>query len=186
MGQVGVHPVDERLRHGTMNTLLEDGLQYPFRGEWVGRLIIGGGLTFISISFFPLFLVAGNLYRIVEQTVTESDDTPPAFDDWNGLFIKGIGVWAIVLTYAVLPVVYIIVVVAMVVGIGWGGEVRTVSVIGGILLALLAIPLFAITYYFIPVAIAHYASVGELKAAFDVRTLTKIAFTREYFTAVVL
>ena len=85
--------------------MLEDGLSYPFRGEWVGRLIIGGVLSFFSVLLIPVIFVNGYLYRVIAQTVTAGDDTPPEFNQWGELAIKGVGVTVIAVVYAFVPLV---------------------------------------------------------------------------------
>jgi len=69
--------------------MLEDGLSYPIRGDWIGRIIIiGGVLGFLSVLLLPAFVIVGYLVRVLEQTI-DGEDVPPEFDDWGDLLMKG-------------------------------------------------------------------------------------------------
>lgn len=60
--------------------VIEDGLSYPMREDWVGRIVIGGVLGLLSVLVIPTFAVFGYLVRVLERTVA-GDGVPPAFDD---------------------------------------------------------------------------------------------------------
>ena len=66
--------------------MLEDGLSYPIRGDWIGRIVIGGILGLLTVLVIPAFLVVGYLVRVLEETVA-GDEVPPEFTDWGGLLI---------------------------------------------------------------------------------------------------
>ncbi|MFP4117254.1 MAG: DUF4013 domain-containing protein [Salinivenus sp.] len=167
--------------------MLEDGLSYPFRGEWVGRLIIGGVLSFFSVLLVPVIFVNGYLYRVIAQTVTAGDDTPPEFNQWGELAIKGIGVTVIAVVYAFVPLVlYTFVTSTLAVGASVGGDAGGILGAVSAVTGLLAIPVVIVVYYLIPAAIANYASAGALEAAFDIRAIIDVAFTTEYLVAVLL
>ncbi len=117
--------------------MLEDGLSYPVRGDWIGRIIIGGVLGFLSILLLPAFVIVGYLVRVLEQTIG-GNEVPPEFTDWGDLLMKGLIGSVIILAYTVVPVVVYAVVVAVVGGTGGaiGGDAGALIGVVGVLLAL--------------------------------------------------
>jgi hypothetical protein len=167
--------------------MLEDGLGYPVRDDWVGRIIIGGVLGFFSFLLIPLIFLSGYLYRVLEGTI-EGDDVPPEFTDWGEMFTRGVGVTVIAVAYAIIPLLIYAVIVSVFLGAGSmaGGDPGGVLAGVGILASVLLIPVLLFAYYVIPAAIANYASTGQLGAAFDFSTITNVVFTSDYLAAVLL
>ena len=174
--------------------MIEDGLSYPMREDWVGRIVIGGVLGLLSVFVIPTFAVFGYLVRVLERTVA-GDDVPPAFDDWGDLLAKGVVAVLIALAYSIVPLVAYGVVVSVVVGIGSGigGDLGaliglTGALIGltGALLAVAFVPVLFFIYYAVPAALTAYAARGEVSAAFDVKLLKPTLFSAEYLLAVVM
>jgi hypothetical protein len=167
--------------------MIEDGLSYPMRGDWVGRIVIGGVLGLLSVFVIPTFAVFGYLVRVLERTVA-GDDVPPAFDDWGDLLAKGVVAVLIALAYSIVPLVAYGVVVSVVVGIGSGigGDLGALIGLTGALLAVAFIPVLFLIYYAVPAALTAYAVRGEVSAAFDVGLLKPTLFSAEYLLAVVM
>ncbi|ELZ45627.1 hypothetical protein C464_11935 [Halorubrum coriense DSM 10284] len=165
--------------------MLEDGLSYPVRGDWVGRVVIGGVLGLLSVLVIPTFLVLGYLVRVLERTVAGGEE-PPEFDDWGDLLAKGVVATLIAFAYSVVPVVLYGVVVTVIAGIGSGvgGDVGALIGATGALLALAFLPVLALIYYAVPAALTAYAARGEASAAFDVDLLRPTLFSVEYLVAV--
>lgn len=167
--------------------MLEDGLGYPVRDDWIGRVIIGGVLGIFSFLIVPLVVLNGYLYRVLERTI-EGDSVPPEFTDWGEMFARGVGVSVIAIAYAIVPVLVYVVIVSVFLGAGGlvGGDSGGVLAGLGVLSAVLLVPVLLFAYYVIPAAIANYASTGELGAAFDVAAITDVVFTADYLAAVLL
>ncbi|GAB7008572.1 DUF4013 domain-containing protein [Halorubrum trueperi] len=165
--------------------MLEDGLSYPVRGDWVGRILIGGVLGFLSILVLPAFAIFGYLVRVLERTVA-GDDVPPEFDDWGDLLVKGIVATVIGFAYAIVPLIAygILVTVVFGTGAGIGGDVGALIGVVGVLLALLFLPVLFLIYYAVPAALTAYAARGEMSAAFDVGLLKPTLLSTEYLLAV--
>lgn len=167
--------------------MLEDGLGYPVRGDWIGRIIIGGVLGFLSFLLFPLIFLNGYLYRVLAGTIG-GEEIPPEFTDWGDLFVKGVGVTVIGFAYAIVPLaLYGIIVVGFLgagaaVGNGSGGFLAGM----GILAALLLIPVLLFVYYIIPAAIGNYARTGDISAGFDINAISSVVFTSDYLAAILL
>lgn len=167
--------------------MLEDGLSYPVRGDWIGRIIIGGALSFFSFLILPIFLVNGYLLRVLEGTV-EGYEEPPEFTDWGTLFAKGVGAFVIVFAYALIPLVLYMIIISMFVGGGAaiGGDAGGFMAGFGLLAMFLAIPLLLVVYYLIPAALSNYAAEGEIAAGFDFGVIRDVVLTSEYLIAVLL
>ena len=167
--------------------MIEDGLSYPMREDWVGRIAIGGVLGLLSVFVIPTFAVFGYLVRVLERTVA-GDDVPPAFDDWGDLLAKGVVGVLIALAYSVVPLIAYGVVVSVVVGIGSGigGDLGALIGLTGALLALAFIPVLFFIYYAVPAALTAYAVRGEVSAAFDAGLLKPTLFSSEYLLAVLM
>jgi hypothetical protein len=167
--------------------MLEDGLSYPIRGDWIGRIVIGGILGLLTVLVIPAFLVVGYLVRVLEETVA-GDEVPPEFTDWGGLLSKGAVGTLITLAYTVLPVVVYAVVVGVVSGTGGalGGDVGAFVGVLGLLLTLAFIPVLFLVYYAVPAALSAYAARGEWGAAFDPALLKPTLLSTEYLVAVLM
>lgn len=55
--------------------MLEDGLSYPARGEWIGRTIIGGVLGFLGVFLLPLVVLMGYFVRVLERAISGPPST---------------------------------------------------------------------------------------------------------------
>ncbi|OYR50723.1 hypothetical protein DJ73_15640 [Halorubrum sp. Ea1] len=167
--------------------MLEDGLSYPIRGDWVGRIVIGGVLGFLSVLVVPAFIIVGYLVRVLEKTIG-GDEVPPEFTDWGDLLMKGLIGTIITIAYTVIPVVVYAVVVGVVSGAGGaiGGDTGALVGVVGLLLTLAFIPVLFLVYYAVPAALSAYAARGELGAAFDADLLKPALFSTEYLVAVLM
>ncbi|WP_144798615.1 DUF4013 domain-containing protein [Halorubrum depositum] len=165
--------------------MLEDGLSYPIRGDWIGRIVIGGVLGFLSVLVVPAFLIVGYLVRVLEKTIG-GDEVPPEFTDWGDLLMTGVIGTIITLAYTVVPAVAYGVIVAVVAGTSGaiGGDLGALVGVVGVLLALAFIPVLFLVYYAVPAALSAYAARGELGAAFDLDLLKPALFSTEYLVAV--
>ena len=165
--------------------MLEDGLSYPVRGDWVGRIIIGGVLGLLSVLVIPTFAVFGYLVRVLERTVAGAEE-PPEFDDWGDLLAKGVVATLIALAYSVVPLVLYGVVVTVIAGVGSGvgGDIGALIGVTGALLALAFLPVLLFVYYAVPAALTAYAARGKASAAFDLDLLKPTLFSVEYLLAV--
>lgn len=167
--------------------MLEDGLGYPVRGDWVGRIIIGGALTILSVLFFPIFLVNGYLVDVLAATI-DGEDEPPAFTDWGSMFAKGVGAVVIAVAYAIVPLVLYFFVITALFGAGAaiGGDAGGALAGAGVLTLLLFLPVLIFVYYLIPAALANYAAGDSLGAGFEFDAIRQVVFSVDYLAAVLL
>jgi len=164
--------------------MLEDGLSYPVRGDWVGRILIGGGLAFLSALLFPAILLTGYWVRVLEKTVA-GDESPPEFTEWGDLFVKGLAGTAIGLAYAIVPtVIYSVVVFGLIgVGLGLGGDGGGLIAGIGFMTVFASIPLMLIIYYIVPAGLTNYAREGSISAAFDMSAIKPVLLSTDYLLA---
>jgi len=167
--------------------MLEDGFSYPLRDDWIGRIVIGGVLGFLTVLVVPAFLIVGYLVRVLEKTIG-GDEVPPEFTDWGDLLMKGVIGTIIGIAYTVVPVVAYGVVIAVVAGTGGavGGDAGALIGAVGVLLALAFVPVLFLVYYAVPAALSAYAARGELGAAFDPDLLKPALLSTEYLVAVLM
>jgi len=167
--------------------MLEDGFSYPLRDDWIGRIVIGGVLGFLSVLVVPAFLIVGYLVRVLEKTIG-GDEVPPEFTDWGDLLIKGLIGTVIAVAYTVIPVIAYGVVIAVVGGTSGavGGDAGALVGAVGVLLALAFVPVLFLVYYAVPAALSAYAARGELGAAFDPDLLKPALLSTEYLVAVLM
>ena len=167
--------------------MLEDGLSYPARGDWIGRIAIGGILLFFSFLLIPLFFVMGYLINVLKTTVN-GESEPPAFEDWGELFVTGIVGTVISFVYSIVPFLIFGGIAVVFTGLGGliGGDGGGVLAGLGLLTFLLAIPVVFLVYYMVPAALTNYAIEGKLSAAFEFGTLKPVLLSVEYLVAVLL
>ena len=164
--------------------MIGEAFAYPRRGEdWLMRTIIGGVLVLVgAFILIPLLLVEGYLYRVLGRT-TRYDRQPPAWEDWIDLFVEGVQMYIVQIAYLLVPAILLVIGAFLtVLGPVADGGTTTVGfgilIVGGILQVLAA--------YLLPAALTNFAYHERLGAAFDVRTVFRIAFTFEYFVVIVL
>ncbi|MFB6093828.1 MAG: DUF4013 domain-containing protein [Halanaeroarchaeum sp.] len=167
--------------------MLEDGLGYPLRDDWIGRIVIGGVLGFLSFLIVPLIALNGYLFRVIEGTI-RGEDVPPEFTEWGDMLARGVGVTVVAFAYGFVPLILYFLVVFVVLGAGAaaGGDAGGVLAGFGVLASLLLIPVLLFAYYVIPAAIANYANSGEIEDAFAISEITDVVFTGEYVAAILL
>ncbi len=174
--------------------MFEDGMSYPVRGDWIGRIAIGGLLAIFSFFIIPAFLLVGYLIRVLKTTVGGIDE-PPQFDEWGDLFVKGLVGTVISIIYSVVPfvvfgaigfVLFGIIGVAGSAGGDGGGIVAGLGLTAFLLLGLLFVPVVFAVYYMVPAALTNYAIEDSFGAAFDFETIKPILLSSEYLIAVLL
>lgn len=172
--------------------MLQEGLSYPTKGEeWIGRTTIGGLLLYFGVLILPFLQYLGYLVRVIGSTA-RGEETPPDFDDWLGLTGVGLRVAVVSFVYVVVPNVVLFVGAFVVFGAIGGGLLRgtpggRVFVTGGIVTVLFGLFVFAVVEfaisYLLPAAVINLAVEGSTTAAFSFGSVAAIAFTWEYFLA---
>lgn len=168
--------------------MIEDGLSYPFRGEWLGRIAIGTLLAFFVWLVIPAILLFGYVIRAMEYTAHGKEE-PPEFAEWGSLFVDGIKALIVGFVYSVVPTVLWLLVVTVVFGasLGAGSEQGTgIGVTAMFMTMLMFIPLMFLIAYVLPAAFANMAETGRVGAAFDFGTLKTAWTSADYVIAIVV
>lgn len=167
--------------------MLEDGLSYPIRGDWLGRTIIGAILGFLSFLVLPAVFLMGYFVRVLESTVSGADE-PPAFEEWGDLFVTGLVATVISLVYSIVPLVAYTFLVGTLFGVGGmvGGDGGGLLAGLGLMTLLTFIPVMLLIYYIVPAALTNYAHTGEVGSAFDFGVIKSVVLSLEYLLAMLL
>lgn len=161
-----------------------DGISYPLDGEDAfRRIVIGGLLGFASPLVLPVVVLLGYLVRVLGG-VARGEETPPAFEDWVGLFVDGLKATVVAVVYGVIPVALIVVSVifaasGVAIGEGFGAVLGSVGAVTGF--ATLAAT--ALLYYLLPAALTNMAIEGSIGAAFDADRLRSVLLSVDYLIA---
>jgi hypothetical protein len=164
--------------------MIEDGLSYPFRDEWIGRTIIGGVLGFFSFLILPAIVLLGYIVDALRATA-QGSDSAPEFSDWGQMIKDGFVALVILFVYSFVPTAVIggIAVVFVGGGAALGGDGGGLLAGFGLISVLLAIPLLFIIYYTVPAALTAYATNDSVGAAFSFSILKPILLSGEYLVA---
>lgn len=165
--------------------MLEDGIHYPRRGDWIKRILIGGLLFMFSFLLLPLFIVYGYLLQVMGAAY-EGVEEPPEFEEWVDLLITGLVAWLIGIVYAI-PIIVFTLIMLPIIGFGALQDDPEVFLAGTGLIWFLGIFILSILVaYLLPAAYVSYARTGRAGAAFDFGEIFSIAFTMEYLTGIIL
>lgn len=174
--------------------MLGDALSFPTNDDdWLKTHIIGGVLLLVSffIPVIPQLPVTGMAVESLRRGA-RGEDTPPAFDDWETLFIDGLKVFVIGFVYAIpLVILFFVLFIGGIFSLGLGGASGSDAGVaaGGIVFLLLfgvGGLLTLLVAYIAPAAIANFAVYDDLGKAFAIGEVLGIAFTADYFIAIVL
>ncbi len=139
--------------------------------RWI-KILIGGVITLLSVLILPAALVLGYQVEAMRRA-GEGDDRLPAWDDWGGLFIKGLIAFVIQLVYA-LPV--LLLVCCMLAGLGSTGALDSRNAgqqlsqgmsLFVTCLTCLMVPLALLASIVAPAATYRYIERGDIGSAFS-------------------
>jgi hypothetical protein len=177
--------------------MLREAFEYPLAGDWGERVLVGGLLTLGgAIILLPAVPLQGYFVAVLRSVANDGSGEagtwasgPPPFDDWEELSLDGLKAVLVAVPYAVVSTIAVTVAVFLLTAgfvaraTGDGGAASlAVLAVAGLVTAVAAVAVTAATYLY-PVALAHFAVEGSVEAAFDVRTVATIAWTREYALA---
>jgi len=157
-------------------------VKYPMNSDdWIKTILIGGGLTLLSILIVPAFLVYGYVLRVLRAGMDGAEE-PPVFDDWGTLLKEGVVAFVVVLIYQLIPLIVMAVTVggsiaAMASGTEAGAGVGIVGLFGGLALSTVLALIFG---YVTLIGLANYAHEGSFGAAFDFDVIRTVALDGDY------
>lgn len=147
--------------------------------DGVRTALVGGLLSLFAFLLVPILPVLGYLVRVLDRTAGGDLDAP-AFDDWETLVVDGLKALAIGIAYLLVPAV----VLAAFVGTGTLVAATTdFDALGAVLiLAGTALTLVAglAVWYVLPAALARFARVGSMGAAFEFRAIEPVLRSSAY------
>lgn len=139
--------------------------------RWI-KILIGGVISLLSVLLIPIPIILGYQVEAMRRA-GEGDDRLPAWDDWGGLFVKGLIAIVIQLVYA-LPV--LLLACCMLAALGGMGALDSTN--AGqplsqgatallICMVCLMIPLGILASIVAPAATYRYVERGNISAAFS-------------------
>lgn len=144
--------------------MIERVMRMPFERENRSKVLVGG-----ILAVFPLinFLSLGYCAEVMERAGQNRYEMP-SWTGWSGKFVKGLGISVVALAYMILPLFLL-----SASGL-WGSfTAQTVSTgfnpvtIAGLgTTALIAVILFFLLAFLVPMAVAKFAATGDLISAF--------------------
>ncbi len=161
--------------------MLDDALRFPRSGDdWLPTLIIGGVLSLLGVLILPGLVVQGYLVRVLRAGARD-ESAAPSFTEWGELFVDGLKLLVVNLGYAVATVIPVTIVTAVLAaGTTDAPDPNALLSLVNLGVGLLLLVLSLLVTYVLPAAMANFAIQGRLRAAFDVSTVARGAFTWEY------
>lgn len=156
-------------------------VRFPTRAsDWVETLLIGSLLLLFSGFVLPLLPVYGHLVQVARAGMAGDSELPP-FTDWETLFVDGLKGLVVTVVYQIPPFLVGVgsVVALFVLGSGsdrFAGAGILVFVLGTLVATLLGL----VFGYLGAVGFLSFAADGDVRAAFDLDLLKRVALNREY------
>lgn len=155
------------------------------------------GILFLPVAFigllvllfaFAVTLPVSGYFIDVLRTTAAGHDEPPVFDDWEKLFVDGVKAGVIGFLYGFVPSMLLVLVGVGLVGAGGAAGDTGGGILSGlgVLVVLLAIPVYLVVAYVTPAALTHFAVRDTFGAAFEFGVIFDIITDRDYVVAAVL
>lgn len=177
----------------------EHALKYPARGDWVPRLLVGGGLlaatmliatvgylgTIVLVGFLilplaivPRLLVDGYHLRVLRNTIA-GDAEPPSFEDPADLFVDGLKVLGITVVYFLPVAIPAVVGFAVAFGLAAAAPESSAAEFALFGMSYVVMPLLGlcgiVVRYFLAAGLANFAHEDDVRAAFDVGAVKEVS-----------
>ena len=169
--------------------MLEEALSYPTSGDrGIGRILIGGVLTFFWFLIIPVLLIYGYVVRSMGAAATGQEE-PVEFEDWGGMLVDGLKALIISIAYGIIP--FAIAVFFTTIATAGGAAAGNSNAAGvfaglGLLGAVLNFLASLVVSYVLWAALTNFAVEGNIGAAFDFTTIKQVITSDAYILAFVL
>jgi len=151
--------------------MFRDALEYPTKVEDEVRTYgIATLLTLGSLLVIPAFFLLGYFVKVIQQSL-EGSEHIPEFKDFTELFVDGLKLTFILLTYFFIPVLFVSV-------IDSAGLQSPANIV--------AIPLILLSFYLLPSAIVNFAREGRITSAFNLKKISEKSFKIKYLKGLLL
>lgn len=164
---------------------VENAVTFPMEDDdWLTTTLVGGVINIAGILFFPIFLLNGYFLNVAREAMAGATE-PPAFDDWERLFVDGIKAFVVLFVYQLIPLAVLGIVgggsiLAMLSGSEAGTGVGLLGLVGGFTIyGLLAL----VFNYFGLAGLMNFVATDSLGDAFDVEVLGDVATDRSWLLA---
>ncbi len=149
--------------------MIIEALKYPFKGERAANnIIIGTLLIFASIFVLPIFILVGYFARTVNNSV--NGKPAPEFKDYKGLFVDGIKLTAVFITYFAVLIALMLPIVVL----------GNVSDLLGLAAFWLYVPVFFLFYVGHPALLYFYGRKLDFRDAFKVKEIVRKVVSWRY------
>lgn len=154
--------------------------------DWIKKVLIGGVFMLLAGLLVGAVFVAGYGLRLLRRTARGEPRPLPEWDDLGGLFGDGLRPVGIYLAYAlpvaIVPMAFLVIVGVAGAGLSRAGSHDASEAFGALMAmgfmgvyALMAVVMLALGLY-VPAALARFAMLERMGAAFEVRE--NLAFIR--------
>jgi len=167
--------------------MLEDALRYQTQGEdWVGRVGLGGLVSFLTFFLFPAFTLQGYMLEVMRRVMRGEIENPPEWGDLDivDITVDGLRHFVVVVPYmfGLLLLTGIPVGILAVIGVvADSGIMLFLAFAVGGLFYLVGLVAMAIT---VPVATGNFVREDSITAGFDVGVLRTLVTNRTMLKAV--
>ena len=167
--------------------MIEDALRYQTQGDdWIKRVLLGGGVLFLSIFIVPIFTFNGYMVEVMRRVLGGDTASPP---EWGELdlvdtTIYGLKHAVVVLAYGLVVALVAGIPLIVLTGLGNALDVGLITglglLVGGLAYFVGSLALLAI----LPVATANFVMEDSIVAGFDLETLRAVVPNRTMLMAV--
>jgi len=160
--------------------MIDEAINYPRNGDdALVTIIIGGVLTLFSFLLVPLLPLYGYLMNVLRSGMDDGEE-PPAFENWEALFVEGVTVFLVTVAYFLVPLVILTVTVGGAVVSIVAGDAGAGALLGAVAGVSLAALVSLVFYYVLPAGLANFARSGEVGSAFALGELRPVLFSGTY------
>jgi hypothetical protein len=155
--------------------MLDDALGYVTDSDdLLATAVIGGLLVPLSVLVLPGLVLQGYLLRVLRESAA-GGTTVPSFTKWGSLFVDGLKLVVVTVSYVVAAGLPLVVGVPLLIpdpsALPPWGATAVLSLVGlGVLLL----------NFVLPAAYGYVAVTGSVLSAFNLKTVLGVAFTFDY------
>lgn len=169
--------------------MLEDAIRYQLEGDdWLERVLIGGGVLFLSIFIIPAFTFNGYMLEVMRRVLRGETSTPPEWSELDlvELTVDGVRQAIIGLGYGLVIVILAGIPTVLFVGLGAAADVGALSLLGLLVGGgIYVVGVFAMLVV-VPVATANFVTEDRIGAGFDVDVIRTLGTNRTMLGAVLV
>ena len=153
--------------------------------DWIKKLLIGSLMMIAAMFFIGTPFLIGYFQRTIRRTVDGEACPLPDWDDWGGIFVDGLKVFAVILAHVAVLVIPMMCCMGGVIGLMGGAQQAgedvgaAVGALGALAMVVVYLLIFAVAIalsLYLPAIQVRLALTGNLGDAFQTRA--NLAFIR--------